>query len=266
MVRHACWLALVLAACNGGSRTQLLVEVHSDLFAPEEVDRVVVEAEAPDGRVQSATAELGPGQLPFPRVLGMVHASGPLGPYLLRVRGEEDGAVVVEREASVSFVEGQTRVLRVDLVRDCIGTECPDGQTCAVGGCRSIEVSPGELAPWDGLPPPTDAAAVDACVSERCNGVDDDCDARTDEGFDLTSDDANCGACGVRCDQPHTTASCVSSECVIGACEEPWRDCDGRADNGCEADTSTSTSHCGVCGTSCRPPDPDCCEGTCGRC
>lgn len=264
-MRAAPLFVALLAACSGGGRTEILVEVHSDLLVPEELDRVAITARAPDDRVQPATAELGPGQVPLPRVLGMVHTDGPLGPYHLTVRGERRGATVVTREASVTFVQGRTLVLRVDLLRQCIDATCEAGQTCAVGGCRSIEVGPGELTEWDGRPPPRDAAAFDACVPERCNGVDDDCDGETDEGFDLTSDGANCGACGVSCARPNTTASCVDSECVIDACEAPYDDCDGDPGTGCETDTSSSFQHCGACGAPCSPPDRVCNAGVCAR-
>ncbi|MBW2264451.1 MAG: hypothetical protein JRG91_21000, partial [Deltaproteobacteria bacterium] len=39
--------------------------------------------------------------------------------------------------------------------------------------------------------------------------VDDDCDGVIDNGFDLLSDGANCGACGIECGGEHTTAECV---------------------------------------------------------
>ncbi len=266
MVRAAPLLALVLAACSGGGRTEILVEVHSDLLVPDELDRIAITARAPDDRVQSATADLGPRQIPLPRVLGMVHTGGPLGPYLLTVRGERGGAPLVTREASVTFVEGRTMVLRVDLVRGCIETTCEAGQTCSVGGCRSVEVVPGELTDWNGRPPPQDAAAFDACVPvERCNGVDDDCDGETDEGFDLTSDEAHCGACGASCARPNATTSCVASECVIDACEAPFDDCDLDPDTGCETDTSSTYEHCGACGSGCSPPDRVCTAGACAR-
>jgi formylglycine-generating enzyme required for sulfatase activity len=46
---------------------------------------------------------------------------------------------------------------------------------------------------------------------ERCNGQDDDCDGRTDEAFDLTLDDENCGRCGSVCGPGE---GCVASECA----------------------------------------------------
>ena len=48
-------------------------------------------------------------------------------------------------------------------------------------------------------------------ASEVCNNRDDDCDATTDEGFDLTSDGANCGRCGNACP--------AGQRCFQGACQ-----------------------------------------------
>jgi hypothetical protein len=257
--------SLALLGCTR-SRTQVLVEVHSDLLAPEQIDRIEISARSPENRVQSAFAVLGPGELPLPRVLTMDHTSGALGPYALTVRGEQNDTLVVAREASFTFQPGRTLVMRVDLVRACIGVTCAAGQTCAVGGCRSVEVAPGELSPWNGVPPPVDAAGVDACTTERCNGVDDDCDTRTDEGFDLDTDPRHCGACGMSCEQPNTTATCTAGECVVQRCQAPWADCDGNGRNGCETDTSSTPSHCGMCDFACTGPTRDCCDSVCGRC
>jgi len=197
----------------------------------------------------------------------MVHGEGELGPFLLTIVAERGGEPVLERRASLSFVRGETRVLRVLLPGACIGERCDDDpdRTCAVGGCRSVEVGEGELEPWDGRPPPLDAGG--ACrTDERCNGVDDDCDGETDEGFDTQGDEEHCGGCGIRCASEHARAACVEGVCVIQACEPPWADCDGNATNGCETDTMRTDRHCGACGNACRPPARECCDGECGRC
>lgn len=48
------------------------------------------------------------------------------------------------------------------------------------------------------------------------------------------------------------TAVCVGEECQY-KCAGTFEDCDGNlAQNGCEADLSTSLSHCGSCGNACR--------------
>jgi len=49
------------------------------------------------------------------------------------------------------------------------------------------------------------------CSAEQCNGDDDDCDGEVDNGFDLTSDAAHCGACGQSCGG--------GQSCVAGVCQ-----------------------------------------------
>jgi hypothetical protein len=259
-------LLLLASACNAAAGSQILVEVSSDLLVPDEIDRVVVTAVSPEERSQSATADLGPTEIPLPRVLSMVHTdSGALGPYLLTIRGERRGSSVVERRASVSFQPGRTLVLRVELRRDCVGVSCDDEMTCAVGGCRSIDVSPGELSEWNGQQPPQDAAAFDSCVEEeRCNGVDDNCNGEIDEGFDLENDPDNCGGCGVACSDVNTPRACSEGRCVL-TCEAPFESCDGDVLNGCETNVLTDRSHCGRCGNACTG-NRSCCNGTCGNC
>ncbi|MEZ4399782.1 MAG: MopE-related protein [Kofleriaceae bacterium] len=68
---------------------------------------------------------------------------------------------------------------------------------------------------------------------EVCGGGDEDCDGTTDEGFDLTSDAANCGACGRVCADTNATNACASSTCVP-ACAVGANDCDGDPADGCE--------------------------------
>jgi hypothetical protein len=61
-----------------------------------------------------------------------------------------------------------------------------------------------------------DAGHVDAsadagmCMAEpeQCNQVDDDCDGRIDNGFNLMTDLENCGRCGVRCNAQRREVCC----------------------------------------------------------
>ena len=71
-------------------------------------------------------------------------------------------------------------------------------------------------------------------VSERCDGQDNDCDERIDEGFILLIDPLNCGRCGVQCATIHAESSCVEGRCLITQCEEGYLDLDGDPNNGCE--------------------------------
>ncbi|MCK6573086.1 putative metal-binding motif-containing protein [Myxococcota bacterium] len=120
------------------------------------------------------------------------------------------------------------------------GRRCgyPDGlAACRAGECVLAGCTPGH---FDLNRNPDDGCEF-ACVPrddgrEVCNGEDDDCDQLVDEGFDLSSDIENCGACGVRCDGAHATMICDGERpaCRVGACEETFWDADGDPENGCE--------------------------------
>ncbi len=51
--------------------------------------------------------------------------------------------------------------------------------------------------------------------AELCNGLDDNCDGRTDETFDFATDSRHCGGCGRACD---AGTACAGSRCAEVRC------------------------------------------------
>ena len=112
-----------------------------------------------------------------------------------------------------------------------------------------------------------------ACVTpqpaaESCNGLDDNCDGKIDEGFDLMTDKLHCGSCGVSCG---ATETCCAGHCTnldtdnanCGACGAEHACtggttcCSGKCQN-----TMSDNNHCGSCTVSCMAAE-SCCAGSC---
>ncbi len=157
-------------------------------------------------------------------------------------------------------------------------------EVCVQGGCRVDQCEGG----WaDRNTEPEDGCEC-RIQAEVCDGSDNDCDTRVDEGFDLQSDGAHCGACGNACALDHASEVCVAGACAVGDCEDGWADrntepedgcecriqaetCDG-ADNDCDTridegfDLQSDVSHCGACDNDCDLDHASevCAEGACG--
>ena len=84
-----------------------------------------------------------------------------------------------------------------------------------------------------------------------CDAGFGDCDNNGANGCetDLSTSQANCGACGQSCNN----GACMAGSC---ACSGGFADCDGNPANGCEVDLQTDGTACGACGH-------DCLGGTC---
>ena len=265
------FLAAPTGCSSEAARTEIIVAVDTDLSVPDELDGVRIDMVGPQGELRRTMGPLGTVEA-LPATVGMIHRTGPLGPIQVTIVGVAGGRDIIQRRATVSFVEGRTMVLRVRLARECVDVRCTPEETCAPGGCRAIGVDATELEEWTGSIDRLDAGprgdssvdgpidAGDACIpmTEECNGVDDDCDGDTDEDFDPMTDIANCGSCGNACpDSPPNAASeCSAGTCTL-ACDPGFADCDGDAATGCEALLSAAAT-CGACATACAAPAPLC--------
>ncbi|MFO0561033.1 MAG: MopE-related protein [Polyangiales bacterium] len=141
-----------------------------------------------------------------------------------------------------------------------------------------------------------DVFVPDGCMpgaEELCNGVDDNCDGRIDEGFDLQTSSRNCGACGNECVLPRAIPVCQMGTCRIAmnGCDTNFYDLDGNPMNGCEyactpvpgamndstcdrrdddcdgqidedVDLCSDNRNCGMCGRNCAPANA---VGRCAR-
>lgn len=208
----ACMGVLALCSALGcaGGVTQIVLVIESELSVPEDADTLSIIVIGPSGERTEHTTDLRSASTPRPPyTLGLVSRASRLGPVFVRVRALREGTMVVERSLRTEFIANATREVRVRLERACMQVDCEAGMGCEGGICLSLRIPSGPLAPLvlDAGPP------CAAPAPETCNRMDDDCDGRVDEEFDLLRDPSHCGACGSAC--PDGVA------CQRGLCGDP---------------------------------------------
>jgi hypothetical protein len=113
----------------------------------------------------------------------------------------------------------------------------------------------------------TATCAAGQCAIGQCNAGYGDCDRVDGNGCETATSNnlAHCGTCGMACSAPaNASAACVGTTCSF-RCNVGFADCDGVATNGCETNTTSSTTHCGRCGNFCSFPNASavCASGQC---
>ena len=135
------------------------------------------------------------------------------------------------------------------------GVVYKDGPTCKPGVQVCVHDKTGAHLKCFGYVGPTE---------EKCNKLDDDCDGKTDEDFDLNTDVNNCGACGHSCINPHGTTQCVNGKCKP-QCDSGFGDCNNNPDDGCETQLDNN-NQCGSCVSNKDCPEGFYCELNTGNC
>jgi hypothetical protein len=230
--------------------TQVMVVVNSDVAG---IDAVRVRVEGM-GETKHAVADDLTEQ-PLPRSVAVVHEGGPLGPIQVIAEAMAGEAMLVSRQAELSFVRGRNLMLHLELMRSCLESEtlCSDSdETCIDGTCEPIEVDASELPEWSGSPPaPRDAGSdAEGGASNPEAGVDDAGDASADGEVEDASPDADSGGGSSECDtcvfdpttaEPHATLSCTETTSCSLSCDANYVDLDQQRGNGCEVRAGSFT-------------------------
>ena len=156
--------------CGDDDLTEIMVVVDTDMRVGVDIDRVRIDVTGLGAEPQVANAVLaGSGAVSLPVTVGLVHRGGSLGPIEVTASGLLGTETRISRRARVSFQPGKTVVLRMDLLAACVGMTCGAEQTCAPGGCRTVNVAAAELGAWpegagriDASTPLVDAGPMDA--------------------------------------------------------------------------------------------------------
>jgi formylglycine-generating enzyme len=184
--REAIALGLLLATFGGcklgqlPGPTEFVLEVHSDLAVPDEMDAIRVRAARADGAFmydRSDPLGVGGGRVRLPITATFAPLDARSETFRIWVDGMQGAVVVVSRSILTSFVPEKSWLLRISLSRTCMGVVCGDSLTCDQGICVPIRVDPGsppELPLIVVVPPvvePTGGGRIDAADAAG-TGVD----------------------------------------------------------------------------------------------
>jgi hypothetical protein len=169
-----------LAACDDEKPASVMVAITSEAPVPESIDLVEVSIRR-DGVERFVNFYEAGSNLDLPGTLAIDKARGQDAddPISVTVTGWSRGAVLVERRATVLFVEGEQRVLRMPLRFACLGVPCAEGQTCKAGACLPAAVDLTQAPVYDdatvfGGENPVGCFSRSKCGDERTTWTADD--------------------------------------------------------------------------------------------
>lgn len=144
---------------------------------------------------------------------------------------------------------------------------CTAGQSLCSGTCLATATDPmncGTCGRQCTSPGAVAGCMAGACTLASCREGFGNCDRDPANGceVDVSTNSANCGVCGNRCDAANATPACREGRCIMGACTAGYGDCNGNVADGCEVALTTSNANCGMCGRQC-PVLQTCRNGAC---
>jgi hypothetical protein len=172
--------AAVAPSCSAEPATAITLAIASDADVPTEIDAISIEIKR-GTRITFAQAykvdhTSGRTRLPGTLSLELHPDEEPDAPIKLTVRANLAAEQVLLRTATMSFVEGKSKLLRVQLRYSCIDfpKACGEGQTCLGGACASDFVDTARLPDFTGasaFPKVSEGGCFDpsdlACAAER---------------------------------------------------------------------------------------------------
>jgi choice-of-anchor A domain-containing protein len=188
----------------------------------------------------------------------------------ITARGFRFPGTVLAPHARVTFNEGswEGSLYAVALTGNATGSLNPLDEVDGGGDCEEGSTAPCTTSCGSTGTRVCNATCTwGACVPpevEACNGVDDNCDRRVDEGFECTgSSSRNCMAwCGEEGTQTCNPGTCSYGTCVSSSCCHADADCQGGAyceGNVCVAKKSNGAS----CGSATQCASGQCVDGVC---
>ncbi|MFO0661273.1 MAG: hypothetical protein U0165_15785 [Polyangiaceae bacterium] len=140
-----------LLSCSSDPATGMVVAISSEAPVPEGIDSFTVTVTRDGATVFSQDYTVSGGGAKLPGTLTL-HPSDADGNEIIHVKVtaslKKDPFPVVLREATLGFVKGQQKLLRMPLRYACVGVTCAAGETCRAGACEKDSVDASSLADY----------------------------------------------------------------------------------------------------------------------